>query len=198
MKKKIDVEMKIIAEYLKKQLHFYQIRGISFGIDFEPGNTIVLSENLTSKICNYSGILPLFTIEIDRCYKEVTKDENGLPFVYVRDDEAMVERLVEISENIDLSKSAVLTKSLAFLDYAIEERVRNAYIEKYGVNNALKEFENKTPIDIDITDIYTNYEKANRENTLVVYSEPKNERVKVNLNVNKPAKSNTVSNSKTK
>lgn len=194
MKKKIDVEMKIIAEYLKKQLHVYQVRGISFGIDFEPGSTVMLSESLTSKICNYSGILPLFTIEIDRCYKEVTKDENGLPFVYVRDDNAMVERLVEISENIDLSKSAILTKSLAFLDYAMEERVRNAYIEKYGVDNALKEFEKKTPISIDITDIYTNYEKANRENSLIVYSEPKNERIKIN----KPTKSPTVNNAKTK
>lgn len=185
MKKKIDVEMKIIAEYLKKQLYAYQVRGISFGIDFEPESTIVLNENLTSKICNYSGILPLFTIEIDRCYREVTKDENGLPFVYVKDETAMVERLVEISENIDTSKSAILTKALTFLDYAIEERVRNAYIAQFGIENATKNFENKTPIRVDITDIYTNYEKANRENDLVIYAEPKQDRIKVN----KPQKS---------
>ena len=138
--------------------------------------------------------MPLFTIEIDRCYKEVTKDENGLPFVYVIDESAMVERLVEISENVDISKSAILTKALTFLDYAIEERVRNAYMAEFGLENAIKKFEEKTPIKVDITDIYTNYELAHKENNLVIYAEPKNERLKIN----KPQKTPAINNTKTK
>lgn len=180
MKRKIDLEIKLISEYLKNQLNLYQARGVGFEMNFEDNTRLELNEDITNSICTDRGILPLFTIEMDLFYKQLTKKEDGLPFVYYYDKTALLERTVEISENINLSKKAFLTQSLAILDYVLEEKIRNAYVLSFPGKDPNIEFKNKTPILVDFTELYDNYRKESLENNYIMFPQPKSERIKSN------------------
>ena len=174
----IDKEIRAISAFLKKEMNIYKARGISFKISVGEGEDkgFVLSKNLIDKTLNENGLLPIFTNDINNTYIASTGAVDNLPFVYSKQESAIVSLSVELSENVNLKNQAFLTTALSMLDYNLETRVKKAYEEKYG-SEGLDKFLEKRPISVDISDMYTDFMEKMNKNELVIYAEPKVERV---------------------
>lgn len=184
-KKKIDKEIYVLSESLKKMLNIYSAMGTNFSFNCE-GIEVSLSQNLLNEVCHPKGFLSIFINEVNN---EIKKDDflgrkEGLPLIYVNDPDALLCIYPEIYETDKAKETPVLFLMLSGLDYVLSEKRKAAYKDKYQ-DKAEIEFQKNTPIDVDISSMYNNFKNSFDNEMLFLMETPKYERIK-NNRVKKP------------
>lgn len=186
-KKKIDKEIYVLSESLKKMLNLYSAMGTNFNFNCE-GIEVSLNKELLNEVCHPKGFLCIFVNEINN---EIKKDDflgrkEGLPIIYVNDTDSLLYMHPEIYETEKTKETPVLFLMLSGLDYILSEKRKAAYKEKYQ-DKAEIEFKKNTPIDVDISSIYDNFKYSHDQGLLFATEVPKYERIKNDKIIKRPA-----------
>lgn len=197
-KRKIDKEMLVLNEFLKKKLSLYRALNITFEIKENNDPLVINGDNIEGFNAVFNpklGILPMFVEEInDICKnKDFLNKKEGLPFVYTQIENGMLPVEAEIFETDKKQKEAILTIMLSVIDYSLENKLKEAYKKHYGEEAEIN-YQNQKPVTVDITDIYENFKYKYNNNMLTIKSEDKDmrlQRIAHERKKNEPALSNT-------
>lgn len=204
-KVKIDKELFVFSQFLKKTIQLYDAYGINFSFNYfseedKTSNEVVINEHSVNIVVEpKNGLLPMFLEEVNEMYKNkkfFLGKQEGLPIVYSKNDESLFGIEPEIFETDKKSKEALLTVMLSTLDFWCEDRIRKAYQNEFG-DKAEFEMNNQTPIKVDITDVYENCLLKISNELINVQEEPKLERMKHQKpTIQKPKQNNQFSSGK--